>query len=631
MADVKKHIYLRDTRDRLLDLLGLGETYPVRDLPVGERLKVPYGSGAKIPVPASQRDCVYSLWSRAHETPVTRASGGAAAPCAAHGTGGTILIESPGITESTGYRIRALRETTGRWDYLHEVPEITVGLDTRTLARVLTGAWLDERLDAHAASDARVVDHGAVVEVEIPSPQHGVIYRLVRVAGAAWETISQEDAPSALGPIVLRTVPMTQDTTIRVLVISTVGTADQELLDITLPIVIRPARDRSVSVTPGPHVGHLESATVVIGGSQPGVRYQLHAMRLGADDLLFGAASTEASPEEWAEIDGEEGRVFHAARRTGASTWVELPGFAPISAPADGSGAALSIPTDPLADDCMIVVRAFRDVTLSDGATVTLAVPLLEEAIALVRPDPAPALRIQALVAGATTSGAIAIAGGQRGVFYHLRTSAAGADLGKPAYFYERRGEIPEVNRGLGALRVGTDLVVGRDAWTDLTLPELRGIEAQAVEVNLAISGDRPGFALVGALERATALPVTPIVDTPPLAMGTTLYLRAVKGRTRLSQALASTAAIMAPPALSAQVAQPDGPIAGVVVAASRAGEVYSLLVNGAPDGGAQAGNGQDLTLAVSTPQVGAIVEVRIARGQAPAIVVEEICRVVAS
>ena len=157
MADVKKHIYLRDTRDRLLDLLGLGETYPVRDLPVGERLKVPYGSGAKIPVPASQRDCVYSLWSRAHETPVTRASGGAAAPCAAHGTGGTILIESPGITESTGYRIRALRETTGRWDYLHEVPEITVGLDTRTLARVLTGAWLDERLDAHAASDARVV------------------------------------------------------------------------------------------------------------------------------------------------------------------------------------------------------------------------------------------------------------------------------------------------------------------------------------------------------------------------------------------------------------------------------------------------------------------------------------------
>ena len=45
---VTTHIQLRDARDRLLDLLGIGQTYPLRDLVVhDEQLTVTVNSTAK--------------------------------------------------------------------------------------------------------------------------------------------------------------------------------------------------------------------------------------------------------------------------------------------------------------------------------------------------------------------------------------------------------------------------------------------------------------------------------------------------------------------------------------------------------------------------------------------------------
>src|SRR5688572_30693179 len=55
-------IHLRAARDRLLDLLGIGETFPLQDIPVAEdRVKVAINSTAKIRLLAGQKDVRYSL------------------------------------------------------------------------------------------------------------------------------------------------------------------------------------------------------------------------------------------------------------------------------------------------------------------------------------------------------------------------------------------------------------------------------------------------------------------------------------------------------------------------------------------------------------------------------------------
>ncbi len=64
------HIHIRDARDRLIDLLGIGQTYPLRDLTVrDEQLTVAFNTSAKVPIEPSQMDVKYQLYGK-DNTPV---------------------------------------------------------------------------------------------------------------------------------------------------------------------------------------------------------------------------------------------------------------------------------------------------------------------------------------------------------------------------------------------------------------------------------------------------------------------------------------------------------------------------------------------------------------------------------
>ncbi|MGB1015766.1 MAG: hypothetical protein ACPG4T_16635, partial [Nannocystaceae bacterium] len=59
-------------RDRLIDLLGLGETYPLFDVGVTEELKVPFNTNARLVVNPSQEAVHYQLRDNMGDGPSQR-------------------------------------------------------------------------------------------------------------------------------------------------------------------------------------------------------------------------------------------------------------------------------------------------------------------------------------------------------------------------------------------------------------------------------------------------------------------------------------------------------------------------------------------------------------------------------
>lgn len=156
VSNTERNIQIRDARDRLIDLLGLGETNPLRDLPVrNERLTVPLDNAARIPVDNSQLDVSYQLFDRDNK-PATRTEGGRQFNVEEDGTGDTVLMETPPIQEDVTYRVLARKVVTGPEAYLHESAMIKVGLDTsldaEILAPLLDPASMRLRDRIHASS-----------------------------------------------------------------------------------------------------------------------------------------------------------------------------------------------------------------------------------------------------------------------------------------------------------------------------------------------------------------------------------------------------------------------------------------------------------------------------------------------
>jgi len=443
MDDIATHIYLRDTRDRVIDLLGFGETYPLRDLPVDVmHLLVPKGSTASIPIDASQRDCIYSLWEREADKPITRMENGAAVPLeGTQGTGKTITLDSPIITESTSFRVRSTRigGSEDCWDYLLVLVEVKTGINRQLQAEIVTGTWLDPTVDVHTPLDVRLIPYGTPVKVRIKYSQKGAQYSLVRAEDGA--TISESDVAGTYVPIELTTAPMFVDTDIRIRILQPVaGEPEPEdiFADIVLPVVVTPKLDSLVFVEGTHIVDYAAAATIVITDTQVDIRYELYGRRLDATDFAPGPSDTTV------DVAGAADDIYTVKRPDDTPQWKLLPGFSPLSASIAGNGGDLKIPAGTFDEDTLIQVRALKTKKMPSGHVVTFSVPLQNVAVVLARPNPAPALHFEVLWRSGSTSGALRMTGGQRGVSYHLSKSAGGAEVGSAGYFYDRYGTSPD-------------------------------------------------------------------------------------------------------------------------------------------------------------------------------------------
>ncbi|MEM9452600.1 MAG: hypothetical protein AAGF11_00375 [Myxococcota bacterium] len=233
-ADSAQHQGLRAARDRMIELLKVGQASPLRDLPVPERLMVVEGQTAKIWVQHSQRSRTYALWHATDDVAIE-------APAMA-GTGGTIVVESPVITQAQSYRLRVSTSGDGPWVYLGQVVEVAVGLDASPSARILSGTWADPTSESPSPTDPRVVESGAEVQVELVGSQQGVSYTLVRLDG---QTVAQTLSPQAVegtgGTVMLQTEPITAGVDLRILGTQTpepAGGPQTVVLDVVLPLQV---------------------------------------------------------------------------------------------------------------------------------------------------------------------------------------------------------------------------------------------------------------------------------------------------------------------------------------------------------------------------------------------------------
>ena len=552
---------LREARDRLIDLLGLGETYPVRDLPVpNERLTVAFNSTAEIKVEDSEKQVAYGL----------RDKNGQAAGAPATGTGDTLTLTTPAIRDDITFAVHA-RTPLGREADLLMTATVKVGLD-------LT---LDVAVLPVDGATPRVVDFGATVTVLIPFSQDGVDYRLVRfpagdppkpddMAAAANDDIVSAAGASVRGtggPIQLPSVPLSDDTVLRIRAIKIFDAAltrppQTNLLAVRLPLFVRADPGLAVAADPGPIYDFQAARFARVGKAAAGVDYR--AALCPITDAMY-AQGAAASPALVAvPVPGQPDALIRLPPLPSADAGTVPPGFAAGGDWQAGAGGDLRLALPPAATDAIVIVAARKTHSRESGKFVS-AVWLRQQAALLVRPNPSPPLVLTVTLSGAATDGALAVAGGQPGVYYTPRTAPNGPPVQPPAYIHQTDPDNVAPYKGVGQLKLEVDFAVARDGQP----------------------------------------PLPPVLAAAAIPVGTTLAIQAMMAQSRVAIDLAAQAVIG--PAVNAALQAPlvdHGGTAHVLVNASRAGDSYALFREGAPadkpDGAPQDGNGQALDFASS-------------------------------
>jgi hypothetical protein len=550
-APERLHIPLRDARDRVIDLLGFGRTYPLRDLPLPRHLTVAPGAAAVITIGHSQRGVIYSLRDRRSGAAITQ--GGR--PIELEGTGGTLELRTPPGLEDTSYRI--LAEKRGdpgdarppRQAWLHGQVSVALGVDPALVADLRGLPLLDRSVDAPSPADPRLAPYGAVVEVELRASQEGVTYQLLDAADHA-RVLSRAPVVGTSGVIVLHTVPLYEDLGLRVHGSKAVGDPDQPelrsaILDALLSLRIEANPALTAELLPAAILPHAAAPALRLHDSQQSVHYRVFRRPIRDAEFLFddpqGAPTLDLQPD-----DGPPIRVLRPA----TIPWAEL---LPLGEARQGLGGPLDIPLPAPGEDCLLVIHAYKSHRrrAGDADTITSIVQLDPTLALLVQPDPDPPLSLHLTLTEANAIGPILLRGGQPGVFYQLYQLPDDAAIGLPAYFHKRDDLDPRSNKGIDQLRVEVDLALARD----------------------------PAHAHLDARPPAHAPPPLPLIDAAPLPFGAVLRVHARRAVTGLGCELTARATIdPAPEFLIEPASVAPGGAATIVIPSSRQGERYRLL-----------------------------------------------------
>ncbi|HEX7838547.1 MAG TPA: hypothetical protein VF469_13825, partial [Kofleriaceae bacterium] len=388
---VSLQLQLRDARDRVIDALsyvdaqgqqvGLGRTYPLRDLPMPERIVVAPGGRAKIELAFSQPGVTYQLCDRDTGRPILDAG----AVITIDGTGGPIEFVSPPIDIDTSYRVLAVKREGAqtpelrREAWLRTVVRVVEGVDTSLPANILL-SLLDPRIDNPRPGDARLGDWGVQADIEIPTSQEGVTYTLIKDATdlsdvTKHQVVSTQDVVGTSGRIVLRTVPIQEDVDLRIRGMKTVGaSADPSsglaILDVVLLLRVRANPTVSAQLVPSV-VAYSGASVVRLGATQASAAYLVHRGRVRDADFVFDAGAH--IPTIDVPGDGQTVRVQRPARLT---PWQDLPGFAPVGDAVRGNSGALDLAIGaPGTDDAFLLVQATKQHQMGRLGTGSTEIP----------------------------------------------------------------------------------------------------------------------------------------------------------------------------------------------------------------------------------------------------------------
>lgn len=566
-------IPVRNARNRVIDLLGLGDTYPLTDLPVAAvPPKVTFRDTTQVLIESAQAGVSYQLLDPAG-APLGRADGSDA----------PLEIKTPPVLENLTFRVRATKKPT-RDDLPAQAPltldataPVKVGLDSSLVIRFKDTPplpLLDPSLVDPPPAAPRLVPFGTALEVEIEASQEGVSYTLI-IDGRELRDIARIGNRRTIS---LPTGPMREDAVIQVRATKTLFTNNQPVVE-TEPLLAR--LFVKVMADPAPAVAAVapqivdfgQGAALRIATSQASVLYRAWGARIADADFVRGTA---AGPGDI--VVPVPGQPDVRVRPPSPGPGGPLPAsYQPLGdAPLAGTGGELLLPLPGLAEDTVLLVQAVKAHRNDAGTVANAAPPTIEStlrldaaAVILVRPDPARALVLRVDMAGAQTGAKLQVRGGAPGVYYRFQPLPAGDALPLPAYFHQTDPSDAVQNKGIGQLVIDIDF----------------NIATYALQAQVPPSEDRARLA-----------PSPPELEIAPLPAGSQLAVVAMKAQTAVAAPLAAQALIAAVPAIVAAAPVVDrGATATVLVPASDPQDLYQLSLLGQAVQAAVAGNGGEL------------------------------------
>ncbi len=590
-------IAVRSARDRVIDLLGIGDTYPLTDLTVAAiPPKVTYGGTAQVRIEAAQAGVGYQLFSPA-DAPLG----------AAEGADADLEIETPKVLENITFRLRATKHVQ-RADLPAQAPllldasaQVKVGLDTGLVIRFAAAPpldLLDPSITLPQPADPRRVACGTAVVVEVENSQEGVVYTLI-VGGSDLPGVAQTGNRQTIS---LATGPIREDTQIQVRATKHffgAGGTETEPLQARLFLKVMP--DPALAVTAAPPIAdYARTAAITIAASQRSAQYRVHLRAIAdADFVRDGAGGTDRVVVEVAGKDPVQVR-----KPAPSDGWALPDGYRPLGdTPLPGTGGDLVVPLPALTADSIVIVQTLKAHRVVDddprSATIVSSLRLDAAAVVLVRPDPARALTLRLALADGRTGDTMRVEGGEPGVCYAFRSEPAGKPVPLQAFFHQHDAADASQNKGTGQL---------------------------AVEVDYSIAAYADDLPSAADDDRAHRFPLPPRLDIAPLAADTRLSVRAWKAQTAVEAALEREALVAAVPAMRADPDVVDhGATARILIAASQAQDLYRLGRPGLPPGDALPGDGGDLAIETDAVIADAVFEVVVTRPADPGVGVERV------
>ena len=479
-----RHLLLRSARDRLIDLLGLGETYPLEDVGFhGDSLTVAFDRESTFDVEPGQLDVDYEIEERTEEAGKAPGPWQCAfrpeSPPSAYGgvgKGDPTELTGPVVQKDVGFRLHAWKtgaptpiSPNARAAYVKQTASVKVGLDRSLRARIEELPLLDAMIQIPHDDDPRIAAHGASAKVRVVASQAGADYRLVYTVEKG-RVVETTPTLSPGGDLLITTAPaapVAEDTTFAVRARRQFSPTDirEETLDVHLPLAVRANPTIGVSVSGSSFSDPEGPVGVALSPSQSSVKYTLYARRLQDRDFRPQAGENTIRLNVPDPLAGWTGPA-HAARALtvrappSGDVWQLPEGYAQAAPTAPGNDAIRLFKLEALPEDTLVIVRAHKDHFA--GPKGTSDVGVRAPALVLPRPHSAPKLAFALVLGGDGKSDALQVTGGQQGVFYHVRVPGETQPAASAAYFHRTDEADPRRNVGIGRLRIGLDLVITR-------------------------------------------------------------------------------------------------------------------------------------------------------------------------
>ena len=499
----------RDTRDQILLALGLGFSYPLRDLPLAYRKMIAVDQKAEITIGAAQAGVRYQLCDE-DGNPINTGKG---APFTATGQPGeaAAVLATPPIAADVTFTILATRlagdPALSLETYLNESVSFKAGVDPSVPAAFVPyedkGQSADGLLIAiNYGEKVRIrVGEDAADGLEKRGSQEGVSYQLV--AEGEPQAPRSNVRRGNKGEILLYTSDELREDL--VLMIKAYRTSNPKVfafLDARLTVHVRP--DPAVALAlETPILDHNGRATLSLPTPQASATYALYRRQTAPEDYAAEAA------EDRLEIDAGQGRRVYIQRPETITDWDDPAGFVRVGAFEGTPGEALTITTEALPEDALFVVRA----TKKDNPET---LPLDALAAALVRPDPTRAVAAETSPVDADSVGMVIVTDAQPHVGYQLRREADDTPVNPPGY--------AKTDRGIGRARVEVDFRLGAPGAPDVYLPtdpltETTAFNVLATKVYTGLQAPLTGTATIGVeagIDTALAVAFVPYDGQAP-------------------------------------------------------------------------------------------------------------------